>query len=56
MGKVAIYKQAKGRNNLEEKCYYLTWDQEERFMENKYNMAGKKATLKLGKEVKTYNQ
>lgn len=52
MGKVAICKQAKGLNNLEGK-HYLTWDQEERFMENTYNRAEKKATFKLGKEVKS---
>lgn len=51
MGKVSICKQAKGLKNLEGK-HSLTWDQEERFMENKYNMAEKKATFKLGKKVK----
>lgn len=47
MGKVAIYKQAKDINNLEEK-HYLTRYQKERFMENNCNKVEKKATLKLG--------
>lgn len=51
MGKVAIYKQAKDINNLEEKQYYLTWYQGERFIENNCNKAEKKATLELGREV-----
>lgn len=54
MGRVAIYQQAKGLNNLAGK-HYLTWDQEERFMENKYNMAEEKATSTLGEEVNSIN-
>ena len=56
MGKAAPYKQAKGTNNLEER-QYLTWFQEERFMENKCNKEEKQATLKLGsKSIQSINQ
>ena len=54
MGKVAIYKQAKDINNLEENHYYLSWYQGERFTENNRKKAEKKTTLKLGREVLTY--
>jgi len=54
MGKVAIYKQAKDINNLEENHYYLRWYQGERFTENNRKKAEKKTTLKLGREVLTY--
>ena len=54
MGKVAIYKQAKDINNLEESHYYSSWKQGERFTENNFKKAEKKTTLKLGREVLIY--
>ena len=54
MGKVAIYKQAKDINNLEENHYYLRWYQGERFTENNRKKAEKKTTLKIVREVLTY--
>lgn len=51
MGRVAIYRQTKDINNLEEKHYYLTWYQEEPFIENNCTKEEKKAALRLGREV-----
>lgn len=51
MGRVAIYKQTKEINHLEEKHYCLTRYQEEWFIEDNCKKEEKKAALRLGREV-----